>query len=387
MTSHPPEPPTPPPPPEERPPSQAQRPGAPDEWRAFERPRGDGPGNGHRAASARGAPAPRADDPPENGHEPAPGYPPENGHELTAGHPPENGYELTPSQPPGPEYGSDNYPDYPPRPGYADLPDYPRDGYEPAGYPPMPDYPAAGYPPMPDYPPTPGPSPPGYPPTPDYLPPHGYRTAPGSPDAAYQPAGYPAAGHPRGGYPPGPQVAELPAADGSWVLEDGSWVPEGGSWVLEGGGWVLEGGPVTHEEYVHPGDGPATAVDAPAGATPADAAPGTQWAMLAYLTVPFFGLLVPLAVYLTSLRRSRWVRAHAAQAVNVWLTGILYDLSALILGAVLLLDSPRVALAVVVPLVIVLWLTTLAFLVRAAARASRGETYTFPRWLCAPMVR
>ena len=109
--------------------------------------------------------------------------------------------------------------------------------------------------------------------------------------------------------------------------------------------------------------------------------------MLAYLTVPFFGFLVPLAIYLPAMRRSRWLRAHAAQAVNVWLTGILYDLCALIIGAVLILDSPRVALAVVVPLVIVLWLTTLVFLVRAAARAGRGETYAFPRWLCTPMVR
>ena len=66
---------------------------------------------------------------------------------------------------------------------------------------------------------------------------------------------------------------------------------------------------------------------------------------------------------------------------------ILYGLSALIIGGALMLDSPHVALAVVVPLVIVLWLTTLACLVRAAARASRGETYTFPRWLCTPMVR
>ena len=109
--------------------------------------------------------------------------------------------------------------------------------------------------------------------------------------------------------------------------------------------------------------------------------------MLAYLTVPFFGILVPLAIYLMSLRRSRWLRGHAAQATNVWLTGVLYNLSALIIGALLLLDSPHVALAVVVPLVIVLWLTTLAFLVRAAAKASRGETYAFPRWLCTPMVR
>jgi uncharacterized Tic20 family protein len=109
--------------------------------------------------------------------------------------------------------------------------------------------------------------------------------------------------------------------------------------------------------------------------------------MLGYLTVPFFGFLVPLAIYLASLRRSRWLRAHAAQAVNVWLTVILYELSAAIIGAMLVLDSPRVALTVVVPLVAALWLTTLAFLVRAAAAAYRGHAYTFPRWLCTPLVR
>jgi uncharacterized Tic20 family protein len=373
MTTHPPEPPARwPPSPDERPASQAERPGAPDDWRAFERPTADQRGNGHQAA----------DYPPENGDEPAPG------------------------QPPGPGDGPDDYPDYPATSGYPDLPDYPRAGYEPASYPPMPDYPAADYPPMPDYPAADYPSMPDYPAAPDALTP-GYAPAPGdpqpnanraalgSPDAAHLTAGYPAADYPRGGYPAEPHEAELPAADGSWILQGGSWVLQGGSWVLQGGSWVLEGAPVTHEEYTHPGDVPASAVlpdAAPANARPADAAPATgpdgiRWAMLAYLTVPFFGFLVPLAIYLISLHGSRWLRAHAAQAVNVWLTGILYDLSALIIGAVLILDSPHVALAVVVPLIITLWLTTLAFLVRAAARASRGETYTFPRWLCAPVVR
>jgi uncharacterized Tic20 family protein len=110
--------------------------------------------------------------------------------------------------------------------------------------------------------------------------------------------------------------------------------------------------------------------------------------MLGYLSVPLFGFLLPLAVYLASLlRRSRWLRAHAAQAVNLWLTVTLYELSAAIIAAMLVLDSPAVALAVVVPLVAALWLTALALLVRAAAAARRGQTYTFPRWLCARMVR
>jgi len=292
---------------------------------------GDQPGNGHRAAAAypaNGAPAPLVDYRPESGYRQAPGHPSGTGS------------------------GPGSFPDYP------DLPDYPQDSYSPrdtyfSGYPSMPDYP-----PMPDYP------------------------ANGHLPGAYAaPDGYPAAGS---------QVVEFPPADGGWALAAAA--------------------PVTHEEYLHPGDlsagglsgGPDAlrAPPAPAGPpTPgaaADVAPGparaavppdARWAMLGYLTVPFLGFLVPLAIYLTFLRRSRWLRAHAAQAVNVWLTVTLYELSAAIIGAMLVLDSPWVALTVAVPLVAALLLTALVFLVRAAAAAYRGRAYTFPRWLCAPLVR
>jgi uncharacterized protein len=165
------------------------------------------------------------------------------------------------------------------------------------------------------------------------------------------------------------------------------------------GGWAAVAAPVTHEEYLHPGHAPAAVPDAlrpaPAGPAATGAAPSparavpraASWAMLGYLTVPFFGFLVPLAIYLMSLRRSRWLRAHSAQAVSLSLTVLLYELSAAIIGAMLVLDSPVVALAVTVPLAAALWLTALAFLVRAALAARRGDTYTFPRWLCTPMLR
>jgi uncharacterized Tic20 family protein len=251
------------------------------------------------------------------------------------GHP--SGAGFGPDDPHYPGYA--DYPGYSAAPGYPGPADHPRDGYVPAGYAPMPDYP-----PTPDYAATPG-----YPPTPDYPATRGNPPAPGYLD------------------PQGDRRAGIPGAL------------------------------VTHEEYVHPGGPPAASVDmfqAAAGSAPGKAAEsaqatgseGTRWAMLGYLTVPFFGFLVPLAIYLTSRRESPWVRAHAAQAINVWLTAILYDLSAAIIGAMLVLDSPHVALTVVLPLAAALWLTTLAFLMHAATVASRGGTYTFPRWLCAPIV-
>ena len=365
--------------------------------------------NGHRAAAdyrRGGMPPPRADYPPGTGHEHAPDHP------SLAG------------------FGPDGHRSYPAAPGYPDMPDYPRDAYSPAGYSPRPDYPhMPDYPSMPDYPPMDFRQPPDHPPAP------GNRVPPGHQATGYVPDGYPTAnGYPPNGYPPEVYLGSRPQ-EGAPVTHEEYIHPAGG--------------PVTHEEYIHPGGGPGSGTDAlqarpapagtvpagkvpagtvpagtvpagtvpagtvPAGAVPAGAVPagapawvapagaapgdpaqphvtgaeGAQWAMLAYLTVPFFGFLVPLAVYLMFMRKSGWVRAHAAQSINVWLTGLMYALSATIIGAMLVLDSPHVALAVVVPLITVLWLITLAFLARAAGKASRGETYTFPRWLCTPMVR
>jgi len=110
-------------------------------------------------------------------------------------------------------------------------------------------------------------------------------------------------------------------------------------------------------------------------------------AMLGYLTVPLFGFVVPLAVYLRHLRGPGWTRAHAAQALNVWITAMLYDISALIMGAVLALDSPQIALIVFGPLVVGVWLATLRLLLHAATAASDGREYTFPGWLCSRIVR
>src|ERR1051326_626159 len=46
-------------------------------------------------------------------------------------------------------------------------------------------------------------------------------------------------------------------------------------------------------------------------------------AALGYLAVPVF--VVPLVIYLSTLRKPGTARRHAAQALNVWFTGALYD--------------------------------------------------------------
>ena len=206
-------------------------------------------------------------------------------------------------------------------------------------------------------------------------------------------------------YPAMPGYPDYPPADGSPAISHDEYGPDHmGYGVVPDYDSVDQHGPAP-DEYgvVYDGYGlvpePATArlrrVDAPGDAAPEAAGPGlaprtggsaARWAMLGYLTVPLFGFVVPLLVYLRALHGSSWSRQHAAQALNVWITVVLYDLSAAIMGAMLALDSPQVALIVFGPLVVGLWLVMLGFLVRAATAASQGLAYTVPRWLCSPIV-
>ena len=196
---------------------------------------------------------------------------------------------------------------------------------------------------------------PDYSPPPDYQPGPEYPEAPGYP--GYPPAdGFPAISHDEYG------VVPEPAGDGlRQAREPGHAAPDAAG----------------------PGQSPRS--DGDPGSRSDGAA--ARWAMLGYLTVPLFGFVVPLLVYLRNLHGANWSRAHAAQALNVWITAVLYSLSAVIMGTMLALDSPQIALLVFGPLVAVLWLVMLTYLVRAATAASQGQEYAFPGWLCSRIVR
>jgi uncharacterized Tic20 family protein len=126
--------------------------------------------------------------------------------------------------------------------------------------------------------------------------------------------------------------------------------------------------------------GEKDAASRPAAPVPADQGEARR-AMLAYLGVPFTLCLVPLAVYLTSLRDRRFARAHAAKALTLSLATILYTFSIVIVGGVLTLDSTAVGTVVGAVLLAVLWAGVLTVVIRAAAAAGRGEMYRLPRWL------
>src|SRR3984893_18384140 len=105
-------------------------------------------------------------------------------------------------------------------------------------------------------------------------------------------------------------------------------------------------------------------------------------ATFGYLGAIFLGPVIPLAVYLLRSRRSPFMRYHAATAVNLSLTATLYGLCCLILGGLLLLDSIAVALIVVLPIGLVVWVSMLRYLIRGVVAANRGERYEVPSSIC-----
>jgi uncharacterized Tic20 family protein len=111
------------------------------------------------------------------------------------------------------------------------------------------------------------------------------------------------------------------------------------------------------------------------------------WAMMAYLGMIFFAFLPPLAVYQLKRRESRYVRFHAAQALNLWITVFLYAVSFMIIGGLLAFDTTSTALAVGIPLIAAAGIAMLLFAVRAAVAAGRGARYEIPGWICVPMVK
>jgi len=108
---------------------------------------------------------------------------------------------------------------------------------------------------------------------------------------------------------------------------------------------------------------------------------------LGYLGAVFTGPVIPLGVYLIGRRISPFTRYHAAMALNLSLTGLLYAVCCLILGGVLLLDSLNTALIVALPITVWLWVCTVGYLLRGVAAANRGESYAAPAWICARIAR
>src|SRR6266496_6253019 len=129
------------------------------------------------------------------------------------------------------------------------------------------------------------------------------------------------------------------------------------------------------------------ASDLPPAYSSAGSEDGRIWAMMAYLGVMFLAFLLPVVLYLVGRRRSPFIRYHAAQALNLWITVFCYSLSFVIIGVVLMLDTVATGLSVGLLLIAAAGVALLGCAIVGAIPASRGSLYRLPNWICVPMVR
>jgi|SRR5215470_1865775 len=137
-----------------------------------------------------------------------------------------------------------------------------------------------------------------------------------------------------------------------------------------------------------PGSGfPQYQQDGSVGYGPRGPSDDQTWGMLAYVLSFFAAILAPLIIYLVKINESRFVRYHAAQALNMGITAVIYSIGGVIIGVVLAIASHGLALLLLIPLFIVYAIAHLVFLILAAIGAYRGTLYRVPGVLCLPLVR
>ncbi|MGE5132860.1 MAG: DUF4870 domain-containing protein [Gemmatimonadota bacterium] len=127
--------------------------------------------------------------------------------------------------------------------------------------------------------------------------------------------------------------------------------------------------------------------ESPEGYGPRGASDDQMWALLAYLLALIAAIIAPLVIYLVKMNESRYVRFHAAQALNLSITGIIYAIALVIIAIPLALVTHGLGLILIVLGFIALGVAHLVYIIMGAVRANQGQLFRIPTFLCFPMVR
>lgn len=142
--------------------------------------------------------------------------------------------------------------------------------------------------------------------------------------------------------------------------------------------------------YGAPGYGPPGA--GPQGYPPQGYGPKGQsddhlWALLSYLLALVASIIAPLVIYLVKMNESRYVRFHAAQALNMGITTLIYFFAIFIIAIPLAIFTHGLGLLLIFPLFFGLSIAHLVFLIMAMIKSNRGELYQVPTFICLRLVR
>jgi len=120
---------------------------------------------------------------------------------------------------------------------------------------------------------------------------------------------------------------------------------------------------------------------------PRGASDDQTWAMLSYILALFASIIAPLVIYLVKMNQSRYVRFHAAQALNLGITAFIESIAILIAGILLAVATHGLGILLMVLAFLALGIAHLVYLILGAVRANQGQLFRIPTIICFRMVR
>ena len=127
--------------------------------------------------------------------------------------------------------------------------------------------------------------------------------------------------------------------------------------------------------------------DNPQGLSPREASDDPALAMLSYILALVASIIAPLVIYLVKMNGSRYVRFHAAQALNMGITAFIESIAILIVGILLAVATHGLGILLMVLAFLALGIAHLVYLILGAVRAYHGEPFRVPTIICFRMVR
>ena len=128
-------------------------------------------------------------------------------------------------------------------------------------------------------------------------------------------------------------------------------------------------------------------LDNPQDHSPSGTSDDQAWAMLSYLLALVASIIAPLVIYLVKMNQSRYVRFHAAQALNLGITALIESIAILIIGILLAVATHGFGILLMVLAFLALGIAHLVYLILGAVRAYQGQPFRIPTIICFRMVR
>ena len=125
----------------------------------------------------------------------------------------------------------------------------------------------------------------------------------------------------------------------------------------------------------------------PQGYGPRGPSDDHTWALLSYVLALVASIIAPLVIYLVKMNESRYVRFHAAQALNLGITAIIESIAIFIVGILLAVILHGFGILLMVLAFLALGIAHLVYLIMGAVKSNQGQLFRIPTIICFRMVR